>query len=447
MDYSFLEQKAKNLGFTDWETTEQQGESFEVRIFNGEISQYKNAQTSGIGFRGTYKGNMGYGSTENTSGEAIENMLENACANADIIEDSDKEFLYKEKVNYLPVNIYNDRLKNISVENKINLAKQLDNFAKNADTRIVCVDYCVLGTIEGQSVLNNSYGINGSYKSNLCYAYVTVRACENGQTKVGTEIWFDNDLTLFNPEKLAKAAAKQAVSALGASSMKSCKAGVVFKNTAVSSLFGAYENVFHGDNVQKGFSLLKGRLNEKIASEVVNIWDYGLYKGSFGNRPFDSEGVPSQNKSIIESGKLKTFLHNLKTAQKDGVAPTGNGIKHGLTGTVGISPINFVLSPGELSLKQLFQKMNNGVYITELKGLHAGTNSISGDFSLMAEGFLIENGEVVRPVEQIVVAGNFYDVLKNIESVGNDLRFDLPSSSGTLGMPSIFVNELSISGS
>jgi PmbA protein len=107
---------------------------------------------------------------------------------------------------------------------------------------------------------------------------------------------------------------------------------------------------------------------------------------------------------------------------------------------------NFYILPSETSREQLITDLGNGILITDLAGLHSGANTVSGDFSLSADGFLVEGGKVTRPVEQITVAGNFYDLLKNITAVGNDLRFGPPGVGGAVGMPSFAVKGLRVSG-
>ncbi|KAF5068653.1 Metalloprotease PmbA [anaerobic digester metagenome] len=139
---------------------------------------------------------------------------------------------------------------------------------------------------------------------------------------------------------------------------------------------------------------------------------------------------------------MKTLLYNLKSAKKDGVMSTGNGFKAGLTAPVKTACTNFYIQKGEKTLENLFSQMENGLFITDFMGLHAGTNGVSGDFSLSAEGFLVENGKITRPVEQITVAGNFYTLLKDILVVGEDLYF----AAGGKGSPSVLVRGMAVAG-
>ena len=138
----------------------------------------------------------------------------------------------------------------------------------------------------------------------------------------------------------------------------------------------------------------------------------------------------------------KLSSHNLKTAKKDGVKTTGNAFKGGLASPVKVNSTNLYIDKGSRSFDELIEHVQEGLYITNLEGMHAGANSITGDFSLAAQGKLIENGELSRGVKQITVAGNFFDLLKDIEEVGADLKFGI---HGT-GSPSVVIKELSIAG-
>ena len=208
------------------------------------------------------------------------------------------------------------------------------------------------------------------------------------------------------------------------------------------SILSTFAGVFSGDAVQKGLSLLKGKEGEIIASKQVTLLDDPHLENGLASVPFDDEGVATKKKDIIHEGKLMTLLHNLKTANKGNTKSTGNGFKNSYASPVGVSPTNLYIQKGEKSFEELLKDVGEGLLITEFAGLHSGANSITGDFSLAAKGFYIKDGKKDYPVEQITVAGNFFDLLKNIEEVGSDLKFPMSS----IGSPSVKITELSIAG-
>jgi len=142
---------------------------------------------------------------------------------------------------------------------------------------------------------------------------------------------------------------------------------------------------------------------------------------------------------------LTTLLHNLKTAHKQGVATTANASRPGYAASVGVAPTNFYFEPTDADFDEMLQKLGDGLLITELQGMHAGANPITGDFSLAAKGFTVKGGKLADPVNQITVAGNFYELLSGIEAVGGDLDFHAPGAS-CFGSPSLLVGKLSVAG-
>ena len=207
----------------------------------------------------------------------------------------------------------------------------------------------------------------------------------------------------------------------------------------------AFTGIFSAEAVQKNLSLLKGKLNEKIASDKFTLIDDPYMEDGLASKSFDGEGVACKYKRVIDKGVLKTYFHNLKTAKKDGVETTGNASKGSYKSSIGISPSNFYVEKGERELNEMVADLDKGILITELQGLHSGLNSISGDFSLAALGYLIESGKISRPLEQITVSGNYFEMLKNIEETGSDLKFGLPGGA-YIGSPSLKIKKLSIAG-
>lgn len=205
-------------------------------------------------------------------------------------------------------------------------------------------------------------------------------------------------------------------------------------------------DVFSSEAAQKGLSLLKGKEGESVAASMVTIYDDPLCEKAVFHSHFDDEGVASQKKTVVAEGVLETLLYNLKTAAKAGKTSTGNAYKASYGSKVTVAPTNFYIQPGEKTLCQLFEQMGKGLYVTDIMGMHAGANSITGDFSLEAKGFLVEDGKKGGPVELFTIAGNFFTLLKDIQEVGSDLQFDMPSGAGQIGSPSLLIGNLAVAG-
>ena len=438
--------RAKAKGFTDYEILFLGSSGFQVRVFEGEITEYQNTTSQGVGFRGTYNGKMGYSSSEKMDASVIDPMIENAAMGAGIIEEDEVEKLYPGDESYPEVCAFNPALDKVSAADKISWALEMEKYAKSLDSRVKMADFCTIGNQESEMAMANSYGLDLSQKSNMASAMVVARVEEDGKTKSGFEYWTGRDFAELDYKALAKKAVDDAISCLGAESMESGAYPVAFDNNSAKDLFSVFSRIFMAENAQKGFSLLgKDKVGTEIAAPHITLRDDGVCDLSLGSMAFDAEGVATQQKAVIENGVLKTLLYNLKSAAKDGVKSTGNASKAGLGGAIDTSCTNFYLVPSETSFDEMISGVEKGVIITDMAGLHSGVNTVSGDFSVSADGFIIENGKKARPVEQITIAGNFYEVLKNITAVGSDLRFHSRGHGG-IGMPSILVDGLQISG-
>jgi PmbA protein len=221
---------------------------------------------------------------------------------------------------------------------------------------------------------------------------------------------------------------------------------VVFNPEAMTSLLGVYSGIFNSEAAQKGLSKLAGKEGETIAAACVNLIDDPFHKENPEPMNFDAEGSPTYRKAVIENGVLNTLLYNLKTAAVAGKKTTGNASKAGYDSAVGIRPFTMYLAGGEMTEEELLAKVGNGVYITDLSGLHAGADSISGDFSLQSAGYMIENGVKTTYVKSFTVAGNFYELLKNIVALANNSQLPRAMGQTAFGAPTVLVEGLSVAG-
>ena len=343
------------------------------------------------------------------------------------------------------MNLYNNKLNKIEPEQKIELLKSLEKYALEADDRVKSVNRCVYSDMEFNQKIINSNDLNLSFKNNISYLYLSVVVEEGDDVRSAGKFQITHDFSKFNPEKIALNAVNEATSLLGATTIKSDSYPVILRNDIAAKILATFSSTLSAENVQKGLSLFVNKLGEKVAANNFNLIDDPFLKEGFNSRPFDGEGVATMKKAVIKEGKLTTYLHNLKTAKKDEVETTANAYRGSHKSSVGISPTNMYIAKGDNSYDDLIQSIDKGLIIISVQGLHSGANSISGDFSLGASGYLIKNGEIDRPVEQITISGNFMDMLKDIDMIANDLKMDLPGR-GHFGSPSIKIKALDIAG-
>nr|AXJ99387.1 PmbA protein [Paenibacillus brasilensis] len=435
--------KGREIGYADMEIYYVNGRSTSVKVLKGEIDQYTIVENGGLSFRGVINGKMGYASTEKLEPDVIDFLLEEARSNADILESEEQDELFESSESYPEQPAYASALADTVPEILIEAALEMERTALAADPRIVMARHCSVSIRENEVLIVNTKGLHCHRRKSLATAYVYVIATEHNETVTGG--WHDYSLRSvedIDVADVAHRAVQEAVSRLGAHTIQSDNYPVIFRHDAAAQLLAAYTSVFSAESVDKGFSRLAGKLGQKVASEHITLMDDPLMKNVPAGSTFDAEGSATRRNEIIKDGELRTYFHNRKTARKAGVQSTSNASKGSYNGKIGVSYHNLYVEPGTSALEDMIRRMDRGLMIVELQGLHAGTNTASGNFSLACLGYWIEQGQVVSAVNQITVSGNFFDVLQQVEEVGNDLRF-----TGSCTSPSLKLASLSISGS
>lgn len=439
---NILFEKALNEGFEDCEIYYTDGEDISITVYEGEVEKYNLDKSFGLSFRGMLNGKMGYSYTEILDDKAIDMLIKNAKEASKCIESTDEQFIYEGDKYYSKVQTYSEKLENIDAAKLIEIALDLEKQTKEYSDKVVNISSCKVSYSSSKNGIYNTKGLELSNKGNLIIAYVIPIVEDNNEKQDGIGYKIADSLEEIDTKEIAKQGVKEALSKLGGSTISSGNYKTIIYNEAMASLLETFADIFSGEAAQRGLSLLKGKEGEVIASNIVSIVDDPLLDKGLASTPFDDEGVATFKKDIVSNGVLNTLLHNLKTAHKVNVKTTGNGFKASYSSPVSVEPTNFYIEKGEASIKELMEEIKEGIMVTDFAGLHSGANSITGDFSLAAKGFYIKDGKKEYPVEQITVAGNFFDLLKNIKFIGNDLNFPISS----VGSPSVIVEGLSIAG-
>lgn len=437
-----LFKEAKKSGFKEYEAYYVDRESLSINIYKEEVEKYSLNNSYGFSFRGKIGDRIGYSYTEILDEDAIKMLVVKAKENVLAIDSDDVQFIYEGDTEYKNINTYSPKLENIEADKLINLALEMEKEAKLYSDKVENFEGCAIGYSKSEYGIINSKGLNLKNKSNLLTAYVLPVVKDGDKMFDGFGYSIAKSIDEVKPKEIAKMAVEEALSKIGGKSIPSGNYPIIIKNEAMVSLLSTFAGIFSADAVQKGLSLLKDKEGEVIASDIVNLVDDPHLENGLGSIGFDDEGVATEKTYLIKKGRLETVLHNLKTANKAGVKSTGNGFKSSYASPISVSPTNFYIEPGKKSFDEVVRSIDKGVIITDFAGLHSGANSITGEFSLAAKGFYIENGSKTFPVEQVTIAGNFFKLLKDIEEVSSDLKFPMSS----IGSPSVKIKSLSIAG-
>ncbi|MGB2698016.1 MAG: TldD/PmbA family protein [Candidatus Zixiibacteriota bacterium] len=436
-----LIKKALNKGATQAEVYLDAGEEFNVQVRKGEIEILEQSQRKGLGLRVFVKNRLGFSHTSDFDSEPLNNLVDKTVYMAKQASLDEYNGLPEEDLPLASedLQIYDSKLKSLDINKKIELARRCEEAAFAFDPRVKNSEGASFSHYETSIILANSLGKSISFNSSGVSLSCVPVAEEKGE-KRGSVFWdakrFFRDL--LSPEEVGKIAAKRGIRLLGAKKVKSQKVPVIIESTAATRFLDAISSAINGESVFKKASFLADKKGGKIASNLVNVWDDGTMLKGLGSLPFDGEGIPTQRKKIIDQGVLTSFLYNTYTARKAKTKSTGNA-RRGYDSTPYISSMNFFLENGDKKPEDLIRGTSRGFYVTDLMGF--GINTITGDFSQMAEGLWIENGELTYPVHEVTLAGTLSGLLQGIEGIANDLYF-----RSSTACPTIKISQLVLSG-
>lgn len=447
MDFERIKEAVKaaaaKFGVEEYEIYYMSDSNLSVETLKHEISTFSSGVSGGLCFRCLVDGKMGYASTELLEPEEMEALVETAKENALNTEKEEICGIFCGSESYATPN--NKPYTPESAESLKKLALDIQEKNYESSDKICDGTQSCAMTFGFTVCMANSHGLDlkNSVGTNIVYSVAVVRDGEESSDDFAMEKY---NAESFDAEAIANKATNGALEKLGAGHVESGKYNIVISGKQMRSLLSAFSPAFSAKNARLGLSLLAGKEGEKVASDIVTLTDDPMREGNDIVTPFDAEGVATYRKNVIENGVLKTLLHNLESATLSGVKSTGNASKGGYAAPVAISPYSFCIEAGEHSFDELLGICENGIYITELKGLHAGTNSVTGDFSLESAGFMIENGKKTKAVKSFTVAGNFFTLLKDIAGLSDTVETGTPTGFTSFGSPAVLIRNMSVAG-
>lgn len=408
-------------------------DDFSVEVRNGEIQELNKSISTNLAIKILVDDKVATSSTSDLRPETIETLIKNAIQRARYSEADEFARLADFVTNDFQaenLQIFDPTLEEMTSDFKILQAKEIERLALS-DARIKVSDGAMFGTTISEVFAANSNGLLGSFKSSSVGGGVHLLAGE--EDAMHEEGWWENAIfanKLMPIDEIAQIAINRVTRLIGAKKIDSGIFPVVFEPNVASSLFGFLSACLSGSNIYLHRSFLAEKLGSKIASDKLNIIDYGRLIGGVGSMPFDADGVPTRLNTIIKNGVLETYLMGTYSARKLGMKSTGNAS----------GPTNFIIQPTDKTQDDLIKSIDKGILITSTIG--QGTDTTTGDISKGAFGLMIENGELTYPVSEITFSGNLGDFLNNIEMIA-----DNPNRGRSIQSPAIKIGEITISGS
>jgi PmbA protein len=424
-----------------------ESDNLEARVRGDEIDFVKQARERTLGIRALVRGSAGLRSaitsTSDLSATAVDAMAAQAVALAHATAEDPAAGLpeedFAEDWRELDLGLGSPEDREVSVETRIDDARRAENAARARDPRIVNSEGSQVDSDFAHVAYGNSEGFLGEYDTALHSIFSEPIARENGAMQ--RDYWMSvahHLADLEDPAAVGRRAAERALRRLGAGRVETCEVPVIFDPLTARSLLGQLAGCLSGYAIYRQSSFLAGRLGEIVASECVTAIDDGRLPGGLGSRPFDAEGLPTRRTTIVERGRLATYLLDSYSARKLGARSTGNATR-AAGSAPGVGPTNLWLEPGERTLDEIVADTERGLLVTELIGM--GFNPVTGDYSRGAAGLWIEGGELVRPVEEITIAGNMAEMLTSIDAVGSDLLW-----LARVASPSLRVARMTVAG-
>jgi len=439
---------AMKAGASDAEAVAREGDEFSVNVRLGQVETLKESGSRGLGLRVFLGTRSASASTSDLTAEGIRQLVDGALALARVTEEDPFTGLPETaEFGSIPgdLHLYYDDVYSLSGPERIELARRAEAAALAADPRITNSDGGSFDAATGRKALANSRGFAGGYRTS--YAGVSVAPLAmDASGAMQRDGWWSSARCFAHleaPEAVGREAARRTLRRLGARRVPSQRVPMVFAPEVARSLLGSVFEAASGDAIWRGASFLTGRLGERIAAPGVTIVDDNAMllptgAGGFGSSPFDGEGLPSRRTVVVEAGVLRSYLLNTYCARKLGMKSTHNASR-GLAGTPGIGCGNLYLEPGTLTPVEILAAIPAGLYVTGLMGF--GVNVVTGDYSRGATGLWIENGALTHAVEEVTVAGNLAEMLRNVTAIGNDLEF-----RGAVASPTLRIDGMTIAG-
>jgi PmbA protein len=434
---------ALKKGAAEAEAYVYEGQATSVGIERGQITKSSRIIDRGLGVRVSVNRAIGFAYTNIIESQnAIEDTILKALSAARASKpDQDWNGLPEKRPYASAEKTYDLKIFELRSEDLVNVASVMLDAAVNVDKRVFPIEGGA-GAAYLSNAIANSNGITGFDKGTIIECSLAAVVKEgNTVTPVCFEFNAERSYNI-DPEWVGKEAAHLAVSALKTKRIETKNTKLILTQFALQDLFYfTLINAVKADNVQRNQSPFKGKIGAKVASEAVTIYDDGLFQGGLRTGTFDGEGAPHQKTLLVEKGVLRSFLYDNYAAKKEGKESTGNASRAGYLSTPDIDATNFHLMPGNKTSDQLMDEVDDGLIIYYLQGAHS-SNPVSGEFSVVATpAWKIRKGEIVHSSRGVMLAGNIFEVLKNVSVIADNDR-----KMGQLISPWLLVENVKVIG-
>jgi PmbA protein len=418
----------------------------DIEVFRGEIESLAVAGVQGVGVRVVADHRQGFAWAGTFNADVVAETIAEARDNASFAEPDEWSGLASTDdtatAAVSDLDLWREKLLAVTTDDKVKYTLDLDARVASADPRIREVESTSYGDGLIESAVASSMGVEAATRRTVCSASASALAEADGQTQSGYGFSIGRGFDDLDADEIVAMATERAVRLLGARQPKGRRLPIVLDPLVTASFLGVLSAAFNGESMLKGRSLFIDRLGEVVGAPIVDLVDDPTDALMPGATPYDSEGVPCRRNALVTAGVLRGFLHNSATARRAGAATTGSATRAGYRSTPGVGVRALKLAPGSRDHEAIVASLPDALYVQSVSGLHSGTNSISGDFSVGAEGLMVRDGALAEPVREVTIASTLPRMLLDISEIGSDVTALGGSAAGV----TIVVSEMTMSG-
>ncbi len=433
-----IRSRALKNGASDAEASVRYVDSSRIEVSEGKVEGIRRSRETVAALRVLVDGRPGFFFSTDPDRDNVEGMVRDALDGARLVPSDENNRFSNAGSPAVVEGILDREGFDRPFEDKLDCARALESAALAADDKVKKTYKPSFGENFRVSAIASGDMV-WSYEDTLFSVGVEAVAEDNGVSQTGYDYSVSKFFQDLDPKKVGETAGRMAAGLLGGAPPESGKYPAILPPVVVIKLIAPLLTSFSADEIQKGRSRLAGRSDEKVFSKLLTLTDDGLLQGGVGTVPFDDERVPPVPRKLVEKGHVKGFLHTLKTSAKESVEPTGNGFRGSLAQHPAAGTTNLILKPGKGPAGSSLPG-GTAMRIETVLGAHT-IDRVSGDFSLGAAGFVLENGEITVPFRNTTVSGNLFDLFSSLLAVGDDLTF-----YGSVGAPTVLVESIIISG-
>jgi len=403
----------------------------EVRAYGGEVEHFVSADSSGVGVRVIADGRQGLSWAGVLDDAALANCLAEARDNASFsTRDEFAGLAEPDGVEPVQLNLYDPRLDQVSTEDKIRLAIELERAVLAGDPRMTGVESADYADAMSASAIATTTGLRRASAETSVYLGAYALAGDSDGPTTGFGFSVARSTEGLDPVAAAADAVERSVRMLGATKAPSGRLTVVFDPYVTSQFLGVIAEMLSGEAVLKGRSPFGGRVGEQIAATSLTLLDDATDPAALSASDVDGEGLACRRVQLIDDGVLRGFLHNSYTGRASGEGSTGSAQRGSHRSVPGVGPHVITLVPGSTSPEHLLAGIDDGLLVVEVAGLHSGVNPVSGDLSVGVEGLRIRNGEIVGAVREVTIGSTMQRMLNDVVAIGDDLTYFPWESTG-----------------